>query len=110
MLEFTGERVIPGAVDPSLLDEHRARYRFAAWFGFHARRFGPDAAILDAGCGTGYGIQEFTSAASVTAFDISAEAVGHARDHFSGPRVRLLQAAMRIVSLRGRLVRPGGGV
>jgi O-antigen biosynthesis protein len=94
LLEFTGERVVPGLVDPSLLHEHRARYRFAAYL---AKRFGPEAAILDAGCGTGYGIEEFADisaqAGSVTAFDISAEAIGHARDNFAGPRVRLLQAA-----------------
>lgn len=89
MLEFTGERVIPGLADPDLFNEHRARYRFAARF---ARRFGPGAAILDAGCGTGYGTAEFTSAASVTAFDIAGEAVRDARENFASPRVRFLQA------------------
>jgi SAM-dependent methyltransferase len=90
MLEFTGERVVPGLVESALFDEHRARYRFARQF---ARRLGPDAAILDAGCGTGYGTAEFSDARSVTAFDISAEAVRHARDRYAGQRVRYLQAA-----------------
>jgi len=89
LLDFTGERVVPGLVDAGLFNEHRARYRFAAHF---AQRFGPRAAILDAGCGAGYGIQEFADAA-VTAFDISGDAIRHVRDHFAGPRVRLLQAA-----------------
>ncbi|HWE51625.1 MAG TPA: methyltransferase domain-containing protein [Bryobacteraceae bacterium] len=93
MLEFTGERVIPGVVDPELFDEHRARYRFAAWFAQRfAQRFGAGAAILDAGCGSGYGASEFKDAGSVTAFDISAEAVQHARDNFAGPHVWHLQA------------------
>ena len=48
VLEFTGERVIPGLVDPDLFNEHLARYRFAA-------RFAPARRVLDAGCGTGYG-------------------------------------------------------
>jgi len=90
MLEFTGERVVPGLVGTELFDEHLARYRFARQF---ARRLGPDAAILDAGCGTGYGTVEFREAGSVTAFDISGEAVRHARDNFPGSRVRYLQAA-----------------
>jgi hypothetical protein len=51
MSEFTGERVIPALVDDNLLNEHVARYRFAA-------RFGQDAAVLDAGCGSCYGPAE----------------------------------------------------
>jgi len=46
LAEFTGERVIPGLVDQDLLNEHVARYRFAA-------RFGRAAHVLDAGCGAG---------------------------------------------------------
>jgi SAM-dependent methyltransferase len=86
-LEFTGERVIPDLVDPDLLNEHLARYRFAA-------RFADESAhVLDAGCGSGYGVAEFPSAASVVAFDISAEAVAHARRAYSRPGVRFLQGA-----------------
>ena len=33
LAEFTGERVIPGKVDPDLLNEHVARYAFAARHG-----------------------------------------------------------------------------
>ena len=29
MAEFTGERVIPGQVNPDLMNEHLARYAFA---------------------------------------------------------------------------------
>jgi ubiquinone/menaquinone biosynthesis C-methylase UbiE len=86
-LEFTGERVIPDLVDPDLLNEHLARYRFAARFA------GASAHVLDAGCGSGYGAAEFSNAASVVAFDISAEAVAHARRAYSRPGVHFLQGA-----------------
>lgn len=86
MLEFTGERVIPGLVDPNLFNEHLARYRFAARFAKHAR-------VLDAGCGSGYGTAELGNAAAVVAIDISADAVAHARRAFSRPGVEFLQSA-----------------
>jgi SAM-dependent methyltransferase len=86
-LEFTGERVIPGLVDPDLLNEHLARYRFAARFA------GASAHVLDAGCGSGYGVAEFPNAAAVVAFDISAEAVAHARRAYSTPGVHFLLSA-----------------
>jgi SAM-dependent methyltransferase len=86
LLEFTGERVIPGLVDPNLLNEHLARYRFAA-------RLAEGRRVLDAGCGSGYGAAEFMSAASVVAMDFSAEAISHARGAFSRPGVHFLQGA-----------------
>jgi len=84
--EFTGERVIPGLVDPDLFNEHLARYRFAA-------RFADGAAVLDAGCGSGYGTAELARAASVAAIDISREAVAYARENFGRPEVRFVQSA-----------------
>ena len=42
MAEFTGERVIPGQVDVDLLNEHMARYTFAA-------RLARGKRVLDAG-------------------------------------------------------------
>jgi SAM-dependent methyltransferase len=86
LLEFTGERVIPGLVDADLLNEHVARYRFAARFAEHAR-------VLDAGCGTGYGAAELANPAAVIGIDISADAVAHARDAFSKPGVHFVQGA-----------------
>ncbi len=86
MLEFTGERVIPGLVDPNLLNEHLARYRFAALFA-------DGRSVLDAGCGSGYGTAELSNAASVAAMDISADATIHARRMFSRPGVHFLQGA-----------------
>jgi ubiquinone/menaquinone biosynthesis C-methylase UbiE len=86
MSEFTGERVIPGLVDTNLLNEHLARYRFAACF----VREGDT--LLDAGCGSGYGAAELASHASVVAIDVAAEAIRHARENFPQPGIRFLQA------------------
>lgn len=86
MAEFTGERVIPGLVDRDLFNEHVARYRFAA-------RFRAGGHVLDAGCGSGYGLGEFSTAASVTGCDISADAIRHASRNFGRPGVRFLQAS-----------------
>ena len=84
-LEFTGERVVPGLVDADLLNEHLARYRFAA-------RFAEGAIVLDAGCGTGYGAAELSRAAKVVGVDASAEAVDHAHANFSRAGVHFLRA------------------
>jgi SAM-dependent methyltransferase len=86
LLEFTGERVVPGLVDPNLFNEHLARYRFAA-------RFAAGRRVLDAGCGSGYGTAEFPDAAVVVGIDVSAEAVGHARLTFGRSAVHFLQGA-----------------
>ena len=89
-LEFTGERVVPGLVDADLLNEHLARYRFAARFG---AELAAGATVLDAGCGTGYGTAEFVAASRVVGVDISAEAVAHATREFSRPGVHFLQGS-----------------
>lgn len=85
-LEFTGERVVPGLVDANLFNQHLARYRFAA-------RFARQARVLDAGCGSGYGVAELPNAAAVVAMDISADAVQHGRGAFSRPGVHFTQGA-----------------
>jgi protein-L-isoaspartate O-methyltransferase len=75
LAEFTGERVIPGEVDIDLLNEHLARYTFAA-------RLARGKRVLDAGCGAGYGSAELSlSAHSVVGVDSAAEAVAFARAH-----------------------------
>jgi len=51
LVEFTGERVIPGQVNDDLWSEHIARYAYA-------RRYAEGRRALDAGCGTGYGSAE----------------------------------------------------
>ena len=87
MAEFTGERVIPGQVDVDLLNEHLARYVFAA-------RLARGKRVLDAGCGTGYGSAELAKvAASVLGVDIAADAVDFAREHYRLPHLGFEQAA-----------------
>jgi SAM-dependent methyltransferase len=86
-VEFTGERVIPGQVDANLLNEHLARYAFAA-------RLARGKRVLDAGCGAGYGAAELAeSARSVVGADIAAEAVTFARAHYSPPGLQFEQAS-----------------
>jgi len=86
-VEFTGERVIPGQVDADLLNEHLARYAFAA-------RLARGKRVLDAGCGAGYGAAELAqSALSVVGADIAAEAVIFAREHYSLPYLAFEQAS-----------------
>ncbi|MGH9582310.1 MAG: methyltransferase domain-containing protein [Bryobacteraceae bacterium] len=81
-LAFTGERVVPGRVEPDLWNEHISRYRFAAVFAAGKR-------VLDAGCGTGYGTAILAAVAKETAgFDISREAIEYASSHY--PEARFL--------------------
>src|ERR1043165_7547945 len=88
LAEFTGERMIPGQVDPDLLNEHLARYAFAA-------RFAASKRLLDAGCGTGYGSAELAkSARSVTGADLSAEGIGYAREHYRLPNLNFERASV----------------
>ncbi len=87
MAEFTGERVIPTEVDPNLLNEHMARYAFAA-------RLTKQKRVLDAGCGTGYGSAELAwQARDVLAIDISGEAVEFARRNYGAENLRFAQAS-----------------
>jgi SAM-dependent methyltransferase len=79
MVEFTGERVVPGQVEADLWNEHLARYVFAA-------RFAAGRRVLDAGCGTGYGSAELArTAASVTGIDVSRDAVEWAHGNYPKP-------------------------
>ena len=86
MLEFTGERVIAGLGDQNLFNEHLARYRFAS-------QFTKDAAVLDCGCGGGYGSAELRDARYVIGIDNSANAVRHASLTYGSARVHFVEAA-----------------
>ena len=82
LVEFTGERVIPGQVNDDLWSEHVARYAFAS-------RFAEGKRVLDAGCGAGYGAAELAqSALQVTGLDIAVDAVEYA--HATYPISNLL--------------------
>jgi ubiquinone biosynthesis O-methyltransferase len=87
LAEFTGERLIPGEVDIDLLNEHMARYNFAA-------RLARGKRVLDAGCGAGYGSAELARVAErVTGIDIAPEAVEFARAHYERPNLAFQQAS-----------------
>jgi len=87
LAEFTGERLIPGEVDADLLNEHMARYTFAA-------RLARGKRVLDAGCGAGYGSAEMAhSALSVMGADIAAEAISYARANYRLPNLNFLQSS-----------------
>jgi len=85
--EFTGERLIPGEVDVDLLNEHLARYAFAA-------RLARGKRVLDAGCGAGYGSAELAGAAdSVVGVDVAPEAIAFATAHYQLPNLRFEQGS-----------------
>src|SRR5437868_7534999 len=86
--EFTGERVIPGQVDVDLLNEHVARYTFAA-------RLARGKRVLDAGCGAGYGSAALVGVAqSVTGVDVAAEAVEYARANYQAANLTFEEASV----------------
>jgi ubiquinone biosynthesis O-methyltransferase len=85
--EFTGERVIPGQVDVDLLNEHMARYTFAA-------RLARGKRVLDAGCGAGYGSAELArTAESVVGVDRAPEAIEFARAHYAARNLTFEEAS-----------------
>lgn len=77
-MEFTGERLVPGASDPDLENEHFARYCFAEPLCAGRR-------VLDAGCGVGYGSQRLAGAGgTVIAVDSDAAPLRYGRSNFPG--------------------------
>jgi ubiquinone/menaquinone biosynthesis C-methylase UbiE len=81
LAEFTGERIIPGEVDIDLLNEHLARYAFAA-------RLARGKRVLDTGCGAGYGSAELAhSAQTAVGIDVSADAIAFARANYRLPNL-----------------------
>ena len=93
MIEFTGERVIPGQSDLDLFNEHLARYAFAA-------RFAEGRRVVDAGCGAGYGAAELARAArGVLGVDASTYAIAYACEHYSAPNLRFVAASCAALPL-----------
>lgn len=76
-LQYTGERMVPGAADLDTFWEHVYRYRFAAGFV-------PGKDVLDIACGEGYGSAMLLKAGakSLVGVDIAEEAVEHARTKY----------------------------
>ena len=94
MVEFTGERVIPGQVNDDLWSEHVARYAFAS-------RFAEGKRVLDAGCGAGYGSAELAQTAlQVTGFDIAPDAVEYARSTYPLPNLHFAAASCTATPFR----------
>lgn len=94
MAEFTGERVVPGEVNPDLWNEHRSRYLFAS-------RLSRGKRVLDIGCGTGYGTSELAkTATSVVGVDFAADAVEFASIHYTTPNLSWVRASAADVPLR----------
>ncbi|MGJ5814186.1 methyltransferase domain-containing protein [Paludibaculum fermentans] len=93
MVEFTGERLVPGQVDQDLLNEHMSRYAFAA-------RLARNKRVLDIACGMGYGSFELSKhAARVVGLDVSDEAVNAARDRYQAPNLQFLTAPAQQIPL-----------
>jgi len=91
LVEFTGERVVPGQVNDDLWSEHVARYAFA-------RRYAHGKRVLDAGCGTGYGSAELAqSATEVTGVDIAADAVEYASANYPIAGLRFRESSCTAV-------------
>lgn len=87
MIEFTGERVIPGEVNDDLWAEHLARYALASRYAGRGR-------VLDIGCGTGYGVAELAGRARFAAgIDLAAEAIHYARGHYPMANAKFLRAS-----------------
>jgi SAM-dependent methyltransferase len=94
LVEFTGERVIPGQVNDDLWSEHVARYAFAS-------RFAEGKRVLDAGCGAGYGSAELAQTAlQVTGFDIAPDAVEYARSTYPLPNLHFAAASCTATPFR----------
>jgi SAM-dependent methyltransferase len=94
VIEFTGERVIPGQVDPDLWAEHVSRYAFAA-------RFASGARVLDLGCGAGYGTAELAGrASSALGIDVAPEAIGHASSAYPLANISFVPASATAVPFR----------
>lgn len=95
MTPFTGERVIPGEVDIDLLNEHLARYAFAA-------RLSRGKLVLDAGCGVGYGSARLAAQARrVIGLEAAGEAVEMARSRYAVSNLDFLRGDCRAIPFAG---------
>jgi len=97
-MEFTGERVVPGKVEPDLLNEHVSRYLFAS-------PLVAGRSALDVGCGTGYGTAVLArTARRVLALDVSAESVAFARTSYPARNAEFLVADCRQIPLGSQTI------
>lgn len=93
MLEFTGERLIPGQVPPDLWNEHLARYLYVL-----PLALGPAA---DLGCGSGYGSWLLSTAAPTHATDLDPNTIAYAQSRFRAPNLTFSAAPCHQTGLPG---------
>jgi SAM-dependent methyltransferase len=75
------ERIVPDETSPGIVALHLKRYEFAA-------PFCRDAAVLDAGCGVGYGSAYLGGVARhVVGVDRDEQAIAYARERYTRPNV-----------------------
>jgi len=75
------ERIVPDETSPGILALHLKRYEFA-------RPWCRDRAVLDAGCGVGYGAAYLAEvAASVVGVDRDEGAIAYAQERYARPNV-----------------------
>jgi SAM-dependent methyltransferase len=87
VIEFTGERVVPGQVDDDLWAEHLSRYAYASRWAMGAR-------VLDIGCGTGYGTAELAREARLpVGVDLAPQAIHYAASTYSQDNVHFVPAS-----------------
>lgn len=81
-IENTGERFLPGVGNTAEMSyDHIARYRLV-------ERYVEGKAMIDMGCGAGYGSNSLSRLAkSVRGVDLSEEAIGHAKRRYSAPNL-----------------------
>jgi O-antigen biosynthesis protein len=94
VIEFTGERVIPGQVDPDLWAEHVSRYAFAS-------RWAPGTCVLDMGCGAGYGTAELANRAHfAVGIDMAQDAVAYAQSAYPLANICFLPGSVTSLPFR----------
>jgi 2-polyprenyl-3-methyl-5-hydroxy-6-metoxy-1,4-benzoquinol methylase len=87
-MEFTGEQFIPGITKKRLVEEHQARYNYAA-------DFVKGQAVLDIACGTGYGTNLLAEKANrVIGADVSLESINYATDHYQRSNLQYIKASV----------------
>lgn len=97
-LVFTGERLVPGAVDPVLELEHRQRYQWVLQLAQGKR-------VLDAACGEGYGSDMLAAVASaVVAVDVSQPAVEQAKERYRRPNLSFVASSVTSLPLADQSV------
>jgi len=94
-LEFTGERAVPGKIDPQLEFEHFSRYRFAS-------QWAAGKSVIDLGCGAGYGaaLLKAAGAERVVGVDIAFPATLFARATYGAAGLSFITGDCADQSLR----------